>query len=684
MSRGERPAYPESRVEEVVDDYHGTRVADPYRWLEAGNDPQVAAWVEAQNHASRNWLDAFPGRDRIVQRLRQLWDYPRVGLPSHRGERYFFQRNEGLQNQPILYVQEGAGGEPKELLDPNRLREDGTMALTNLEICEDGTRLAYGLSESGSDWQEIRVREVATGKDRPDVLRWVRFTGIAWTADGDGFFYSRYADPATVPAADAHFFQKLYHHRLGDDQEQDRLIYERPEDRMLGVSPAITEDGRFLLIHVFRGTDKDNEILLQRLDRPDEPIRPLMAGFDAAWGFLGAIGDDLFFRTDRGAPRGRVVRVNAGEPEMIHDVVPECDDVLDFGAVAGGRLVLAYLHNAHHRLEQRRADGGGRRPIELPGIGSVTGLSGRGRDRELFVAFSSFTLPTTGYRYDVESGAMDVFHAPEIDLDPSLYETRQVWFESRDGTRVPMFLVHRNDVAQDGDNPVRLYGYGGFNINITPAFNPTNIVWLEHGGVLAYPNLRGGAEFGEEWHQAGMLANKQNVFDDFIAAGEWLIENRYTRRQRLAIQGGSNGGLLTGACLVQRPDLFGAVVAQVPVLDMLRFQLWTIGRYWVPEYGSSEDPEQFPTLLAYSPYHNLQPAEYPPTLITTGDTDDRVDPAHARKFMARLQAAGTSPSPALLRVELRAGHGAGKPTEKVLQEAADIYAFLFRCLGIEG
>lgn len=675
--------YPDARVEDLVEDLHGTPVADPYRWLEDSASEEVAAWVEAQNSLTRSWLDAVPVRGAILERLRALWDYPKVGLPVRRGGHYFFQRNEGLQNQPVLHVQEGRDGSPRVLLDPNTLSDDGTVALTNLEITRDGGLLAYGLSESGSDWQEIRVRRVDDGEDLPDRIRWVRFSEIAWNADGTGFFYARYPEPGTVPEADADYFQRLHFHPLGSDPEADPRIYERPEDRLLGVSPTVTEDGRWLLIHVFRGTDKNNEVFFRRLDGSDGPIRPLMSGFDASYAFIDAVGDTLYFRTDRDAPRGSIIAVDLDHPEPAswRTVVPQSEDVLDFGAVVHGELVLAYLHRAHHRLLRAGLDGKPRGEISLPGIGSVTGLSGRPGHDELFFGYTSFVTPSTVYRFGFDDREPETFHAPELPADTAIFETRQVEYASADGTRIPMFLVHRRALVRDGSHPCRLYGYGGFNISITPAFNPSSLLWLERGGVLAFPSLRGGAEFGEEWHSAGMLERKQNVFDDFLGAAGWLIEEGYTRPDRLAMQGGSNGGLLTGACLVQRPDLFGAVVCQVPVLDMLRYHLWTIGRYWMPEYGDPDDPAMFPILLRYSPYHNLRAARYPALLVTTGDTDDRVHPAHARKFVARIQAVGAG-GPALLRVETRAGHGAGKPTDKVLQEAADIHAFLHRALGL--
>jgi prolyl oligopeptidase len=681
---GAPPRLPATRAEEVVDDYHGTRVADPYRWLEDSGSAEVEAWVEAQNAVTRAWLEAVPDRDAIRRRLEEIWNTPRCGVPARRGPRLFFQRNSGLQDQAVLFCQDSPDSVPRAVLDPNEWSADGTVALTNLAITDDGRLLAYGRSAAGSDWQEIRVRDAVTGADLPDRVRFVKFSEVAWSRDAAGFFYARYPDPAEVPEGDPRSRQRLHYHRLGEPQEADRLVYERPDEPLAGVSPAVSDDGRWLVIHVSRGTDKDNEIVVQRLDRNAGPPRPLLEGFDASHHWLGTVGDTFYFRTDAGAPRGRVIAVDAGRPAPADriQVLPEGDDVLDFGALAGGRLVVARLRDAHHRLAIHTLDGAPAGDLALPTLGSVTGLSGRLDQEELYVGFTSFVHPGSVYRVAPATGAVRPWFEPRTAFDPGGFEARQVFFRSKDGTRVPMFLVQARDLPAGGDRPVRLTGYGGFNISLTPAFSPAAIVWLERGGVLAVANLRGGAEYGEAWHAAGMGALKQNVFDDFIAAAEHLIASGVTRPGRLAILGGSNGGLLTAACVAQRPELFGAVVSQVPVVDMLRYHRWTIGRYWIPEYGCADDPAQFRTLLAYSPYHNLREGPYPPILITTGEGDDRVHPAHARKLAAMLQARNTSGAPILLRVERRAGHGAGKPTSKVIEEAADVGAFLLRALGL--
>jgi prolyl oligopeptidase len=680
----EKPKYPPARRADVVDDYHGTRGPDPYRWLEEADSEETRAWVEAQNRLTFGAIRGNPQYAAIRARLAELWNYPRYSVPQREGARVFFSKNDGLQNQAILYAQRSRAAEPELVLDPNRLSADGTIALVTQAYSRDGRLRAYGLSASGSDRQEIRVRDVETGRDYPEVLRWCKFATVAWKPDGSGFFYDRFPEPGSVPPEDENNYNRVYWHRLGTAQSADRLVFEHP-DKELGFSAQVTEDGRYLLLTVYHGTDPRTRVYYRELEGTGPFVRLLDRG-DAMYAPLGNLGTTLYLHTDEGAPRGRVIAIDLRRPERSawKEVVAEADDVIHFAAMVHDEIVLARMRDAHDRLEVRGLDGRRVREIPLPALGSISGLSGRQKDREMYYGFTSFLQPATSYRYDFGTGASEPFRRSELRFDPSAYVTEQVFYRSKDGTRVPMFLTHRKGIARDGSNPVLLYGYGGFNVNETPVFSVPRLVWLEAGGVFAQPNLRGGNEYGEAWHQAGMLERKQNVFDDFIAAAEWLISAGYTRPERLAIQGGSNGGLLVAACMVQRPELFGAVIASVPVIDMLRYHRFTIGRYWIPEYGNAEaDPAQFRYLRAYSPLHNIKPGTaYPATLITSADTDDRVVPAHAKKFAAALQAADAGKNPILLRVETRAGHGLGKPVSKQIEEAADVYAFLFRTFGM--
>jgi prolyl oligopeptidase len=677
--------YPKARKADTVDTLHGTRVPDPYRWLENADDPETVAWVNAENAITREFVDG-PERQAIVRRLTELFDYPRTGVPQKRGNRYFFTHNTGLQKQAVLYVQDGLEAERRVLLDPNALSPDGTVALTAMSPSDDGALLGYALSGSGSDRQEIHVRDVSTGRDRGDVVKWAKFTGIAWLKDGSGFYYTRFPEPGSVPAGDENYSGRVYLHRLGEDQSRDALVFERPDDREVVPSASVSDDGRWVVVTAFKGSSEKSEVFVGPAGAADRP-KPLFTGFTASWGFIDSVGERLFFQTDDAAPLGRVVSVDAsklGSPQQPAEVVRESRDKLNTAAVAGGRLVLSYLHNASDQLRIVPLDGAEPADVRMP-IGSLMGLSARPSDDELLYGFTSFTDPPSVRRYNVKTGSTSVFASASAKIDPNAYETKQVWYPSRDGTRISMFLVHRKGLALDGNRPVLLYGYGGFNVNMTPGFDPSNFVWLERGGVYALANLRGGGEYGERWHQAGMFEKKQTVFDDFTAAAEWLIANKYTSPGKLVIEGGSNGGLLVGAAMVQRPDLFGAVVCRVPVADMLRYHLFTVGRFWISEYGSADDPKQFPYLLAYSPYHNVKDGvAYPATLITTADTDDRVAPGMAKKFAARLQAATAGPAPILIRVETKAGHGAGKPVSKVIDEDADIFAFLFKVLRADG
>jgi len=684
--------YPTARKSDVVDDYHGTRVPDPYRWLEDPDSPESRAWIEAQNRLTEAYLAAIPARTAIRDRLTKLWNYPKYGTPFRKGGRYFFFKNDGLQNQSVLYKQASLTAQPETLLDPNLLSEDGTVALSTLAVTDDGRLLAYGTSASGSDWEEFRVRDVAMGKDRPDHLKWIKFSGASWTKDGAGFFYSRYPEPTDKALTDVNRFQKLYYHRLGTDQAQDVLVYERPDQPDWGMNAEVTDDGRYAVLQVWLGTDRRNRVYyldLKQAKRPKvtgEVVR-LLDDFDASYSFVGNDGPVFYFLTDLDASRKRVIAIDTRHPERAHwrEIIPQSTDVLEGIQIIHDTFVAQYMHDASSRLRLVALDGRPVKQLELPTLGSIGGISGERKDEEMFYAFTSFLYPTTIFRYDFKTGATSVFKAPTIDFDPSGYETKQVFYASKDGTRVPMFITHKKGLRLDGSNPTYLYGYGGFNISLTPAFSVAVLAWLEMGGVYAVPNLRGGGEYGEEWHQAGMHDKKQNVFDDFIAAAEFLIAQGYTSTPKLAIAGGSNGGLLVGAAITQRPDLFGAALPAVGVMDMLRFHKFTIGWAWVTDYGSADSAAQFPYLYKYSPLHNIQAGtRYPATLVTTADHDDRVVPGHSFKFTAALQAAQAGPQPVLIEIETKAGHGAGKPTSKLIEEQADRFAFLVKTLAVEG
>ena len=679
-----RFTYPNARRADIVDDYHGTIVADPYRWLEDPDSPETQAFTAAQNALTESFLSTNPDRARIAARLTGLWRFPQYGPVTKKKDRYFFTLNQGLQDQPTLYVQTGLEGEPRPLLDPNLLSEDGTVALITQSYSKDGSLLAYGLSASGSDWQEVRVRDIASGEDYPDLIRWTKFAGIAWTQDNSGFYYNRLPEPGSVPPEDQNHFSQVYWHRLGASQDEDLLIFDDPGRKELSFMPLMDDEGAVLLLYVYLGTDHRNGIYYRRLE-DGKMVRLLEVG-EARFDPLGNHGTTFYFLTDLDAPRGRIIAIDLDLPERENwrTLVPEGEQALDYAALVGDRLVVAAKQHAHHQLSLYDRQGGFERASELPTLGAVEPFQGGRDDDELFLLFTSFTFPPTPLRYDFTRGRLAPFREVQLDFDAERYETTQVFYPSKDGTRVPMFITRRKGLPLDGNRPTLLYGYGGFNISLTPFFKVPPLAWLEQGGVYAVANLRGGDEYGEEWHQAGMLDRKQNVFDDFIAAGEWLIEQGYTSRERLVIEGRSNGGLLVAACAVQRPDLYGAVLCNVPVIDMLRYHKFTVGSYWIPEYGDAEsDPEHFRFLYAYSPLHNLKAGvAYPPILITSADTDDRVVPAHAKKFAAALQALPPGENPYLIRIETKAGHGMGKPVSKLIEESADIYTFLFKVFGL--
>ena len=683
--------YPAARKSDVVDDYHGTRVPDPYRWLEDPDSPESRAWIEAQNRLTAAYLAEIPARAALRERLTKLWNYPKYGTPFRKARRYFFFKNDGLQNQSVLYKQASLTADPETLLDPNVLSEDGTVALSTLAVSEDGRLLAYGTSASGSDWEEFRVRDVAEGRDLSDHLKWIKFSGASWTNDGAGFFYSRYPEPGDKALTDVNRFQRLYYHRLGTEQTADVLVYERPDQPDWGMNAEVTDDGRYAVLHVWLGTDRRNRVYyldLKDARRPKvtgEVVR-LLDDFDASYAFVGNDGPVFYFLTDLEAPRKRVIAIDTRHPERARwrEIIPQGPDVLDGIQIIHDTFVAHYMHDASSRLRLFTLEGRLVKDLPLPTLGSIGAISGERKDDEMFYAFTSFLYPTTIFRYDFKSGGTSVFKAPTIDFDPSGYETKQVFYTSKDGTRVPMFITHKKGLHLDGSNPTYLYGYGGFNISLTPSFSVAMLVWLEQGGVYAVPNLRGGGEYGEEWHQAGMHDKKQNVFDDFIAAAEYLIAQGYTSPSKLAIAGGSNGGLLVGAAITQRPELFGAALPAVGVMDMLRFHKFTIGWAWVTDYGSADSAAQFPYLYKYSPLHNIRAGtRYPATLVTTADHDDRVVPGHSFKFTAALQAAQAGPRPVLIEIETKAGHGAGKPTSKLIEEQADRFAFLVKNLGMQ-
>jgi prolyl oligopeptidase len=679
--------YPVTQKGDQVDVYHGVSVADPYRWLENPDSPETQTWITAQNKVTQGYLSQIPEREAIKQRLTQLWDYEKYGTPFKRGDRYFYYKNDGLQNQSVLYTLKTLDDQPIVLLDPNKLSEDGTVALSGIAISDNGKYLAYGISKSGSDWQEWAVRDIETQQDLSDRIEWVKFSGADWDHQSEGFYYSRYDEPDEKTKLEAvNYYQKLYYHKLGTAQSADRLVYERPDQKEWGFSGGVTEDGRYLIISVWQGTDRRNLLFYKDLTVPNAPVVELINEFEASFSVFDNDGSTFWIETDLAAPRSRVIKIDLTQPDRANwqEIIPEAPETLQGVNLLNHQLVANYLKDARSQIKLFSLKGEFIREIELPGIGSAGGFDGKRDDTETFFNFSSFTTPNTIYRYDMKTGARSLFRQPQVEFDPTVYETKQVFYPSKDGTSVPMFITHKKGLKLDGNNPTLLYAYGGFNVSLTPSFSVSRLAWLERGGVYVMANLRGGGEYGEAWHQAGMKQQKQTVFDDFIAAAEWLIANQYTSSAKLAIEGGSNGGLLVGACMAQRPDLFGAALPAVGVMDMLRFHKFTIGWAWMSEYGSPDEAADFKTLYAYSPLHNLKPGtRYPSTMITTADHDDRVVPAHSFKFAAALQAAHKGDNPVLIRIETKAGHGAGKPTAKIIEEAADKWGFLIRALNVQ-
>lgn len=669
--------YPVTPVSEQSDDYHGTAIKDPFRWLEADTAVEVESWVGAQNKVTSDYLSHIPYRKQIEQRYTELFNYPKYSSPVKVGDHYLFYKNDGLQNQSVIYIQKGLSGTPEVLIDPNALSKDGTVAINLLGFSNDDRYVAYAKSVAGSDWQEIQVMELEGKKELPDRIQWVKFSGASWYQNG--FFYSRYPEPAKgMELSGKNTFHSVYYHRLGTDQSQDKLVFKDEKNPDFNHYSYVTEDEKYLILLASPGTD--GYATLYKDLAKEEGFVTLFAGYANKSSVVDHLDGKFLVLTDIGAPKYRLVEVDLDnpQPEKWKEIIPESNNLLQTVNTGGGKLFANYLMDATDRFFQLEQDGSGKKEIELPGLGSAGGFSGKKQDQQLFYTFTSFTYPPTIFQYDIPSGGSSPFFKTDLKFNPEDYVEKQVFYQSKDGTRVPMFIVHRHDLELNGENPTYLYAYGGFNISLTPSFSASRLVLLENGGVFAMPNLRGGGEYGEDWHKAGMLEKKQNVFDDFIAAGEFLIKEKYTTQEKLAIAGGSNGGLLVGAVMTQRPDLFAVAFPAVGVMDMLRFHKFTIGRAWVPEYGSSDDPEQFKFLLAYSPLHNLKPGvKYPATMVTTADHDDRVVPAHSFKFAAQLQQSHKGDNPVLIRIETKAGHGAGKPTSKIIEEQADLWSFFF-------
>jgi prolyl oligopeptidase len=683
-------SYPVTRQVDQVDTYHGTAVADPYRWLEDDNSAETKAWVQAENAVTEKYLAALPQRLPTRALYTRLYNFEKVGLPQREGGRYFWSRNDGLQQQSVIYMATSPDAAPTVALDPNTLSKDGTVALSGLSLSKDGRLLAYGTAGAGSDWQTWRVRDLNSGLDLADKLDWVKFSSAAWTPDGQGFFYARYDEPkAGTALTGANYFQKLYYHRLGTPQAADRLVIDNPAEKAWLFGASVTEDGRWAVITVNRDTSSKNALLVlplnQGLWQPGSAPRPLTMAFDAGYDVVTSIGNTLVIKSDKDAPNGRLIAVDLDKPEPANwrTLVAQGPDALEAASAVGGRLVLQYLRDASSLVRVHAADGKLLREVALPGVGSASGFAGKADSPETFFSYTSLINPPEIWRYDVATGAATLWKRPKTAFDPDAFETRRAFVTSRDGTRFPVFIAHKKGLVLDGNNPTLLYSYGGFNISMTPRFGVTAATWMQMGGVYVLASIRGGGEYGEAWHLAGTKLRKQNVFDDFIAAGEWLVAQKFTSPKRLAINGGSNGGLLVGAVVNQRPELFGAAVPQVGVMDMLRFHKFTIGWAWVSDYGSSDNADEFKALLAYSPLQTIRSGQnYPAILVTTGDHDDRVVPAHSFKYTAALQAAATGPAPKLIRIETDAGHGAGKPTSKIIEERADALAFIAGAFGM--
>ena len=685
-AREDTLSYPDSKPSKTVDTLHGIKVPDPYRWLEDLNSDQTSAWVKAQSSLTDSYLDAIPGRQALENHLTKLWNVERLGAPSFEGGYYFFSKNDGLQNQSVLYLTKSLDTKPTVLLDPNTFSNDGTVALSSYEVSPDGNYLAYSTSASGSDWVEWQVREISSGKDLSDHLKWSKFSGASWAKNSKGFYYGRFPKPKDgeeMMAKNIH--KKIYFHEIGKPQSEDLLVYERPNHPKQGLYAWVTEDGKYLLIQVSQGTDTKNGLFYKDLSNSASKVIELLPDFDASYDFITNLGSKFIIRTDLNAPKQRVISIdlNATPSDQWKTIIPESKETLRSVSHIGGLFIANYLKDARTEIRRFKIDGSSLPPVKLPGLGTATGFGGKSNQNETFYYFTSFTSPGAVYRYDVTSNVSTLLKAPKTQFDRDNYESRQIFATSRDGTKIPMFIVYKKNLKLDGNNPTLLYAYGGFNISLRPSYSPATIAWLDLGGIYVMANLRGGGEYGEEWHEAGMKLKKQNVFDDFIACAEHLITKRFTSSKKLSIAGGSNGGLLVGACMVQRPELYGACLPAVGVMDMLRFHRFTIGWAWRAEYGRPDDPEDFKNLLRYSPYHNLKPTNYPATMVITSDHDDRVVPSHSYKFAAALQSAQKGNAPTLIRIESKAGHGAGTPTSKRIEAIVDKYAFLAKSLGFE-
>lgn len=682
---GQKLDYPQANKVNQIDDYHGVKVADPYRWLENPDSPESRKWIEAENKLTDAYLLQIPEREEIKNRLTKLWNYEKYTTPFKVGQNYFYSKNDGLQNQSVLYIATSINDAGKVFIDPNKLSTDGTVALMGTVFSQDGKLVAVGTATAGSDQTEWRIMEVATGKYLDDKLEKRRQGISSWTKDGKGFFYSAFpkANDSTA-LRDINFYQKLYYHKLGTPNSEDVLIYERPDNKEFFVNGGVTDDGRYLLIGVSKGTAPQNMVYYKDLQQPNSGVMPIFENLEANYSFIDNVGSTFYFTTDKDATRTRVIAVDIKKGNKVSEIIPQAAETLGNVNIINKQFVANYLKDAYTQVRIYGLDGSFVRNVELPGIGTAGGFGGKQNDKETFYNFSSFTTPPTIFRYDMKTGKSEVFREAKVDFNRNDYEVKQVFYNSKDGTRVPMFIVHKKGIKLDGQNPTLLFGYGGFNVNLTPNFSVSRIVWLEMGGIYAVPNLRGGAEYGEEWWKAGIKLKKQNVFDDFIAAAEYLIKNNYTQPSKLAISGGSNGGLLVGATLNQRPELFGAALPAVGVMDMLRFQKFTIGWAWTSDYGDVGIKEEFEANFKFSPLHNIKKGGiYPPVMVTTSDHDDRVVPAHSFKYTATLQESQAGDAPILIRIEVNAGHGAGKPTAKVIQEQADVYGFLMKSLGMQ-
>ncbi len=677
--------YPTTQKGDVIEDYHGTKIPDPYRWLEDDNSKETVAWVKEQNKATFDYLEQIPSRKTFQNRLEKLWNYERFSVPAKRGGKYYFSKNDGLQNQAVLYVQNDLDSEAKVVLDPNKFSEDGTTALGGTSFNEDGTMMAYQVSEGGSDWQTAYIKNMETGEVLDDKIEWIKFSGLSW--QGDGFFYSRYPEPTgDAKLSGRNEKHQVWYHKVGTSQDQDELVYLNEKNPTHGYYAGTTHDERFLALQVWESTS-GNGLLFKDLEDKNSDFVKVIEGFNYDYNVVDNIGDQLLIKTNDGAPNQRLMLMSTKNPDKKNwkEIIPESKDVLQSISIIGNKIVATYIHDASSKIEVFSLEGKPEGSIKLPGIGTVGSISGKREEDTAFYSFTSFTRPTTIYKLDMKTLESTVFKAPKIDFNPDLYETNQVWYKSKDGTEIPMFVTHKKGLKMDGKRPTLLYGYGGFDISILPGFNTTRLsmcpIVLENDGVFAVANIRGGGEFGADWHKAGTLGQKQNVFDDFQAAAEHLIAKKYTSSDKLAIYGRSNGGLLVGACLTQRPDLYAVALPAVGVLDMLRYQEFTIGRAWASDYGLSEEKEGFDYLSKYSPLHNVKEKEYPATMITTADHDDRVVPAHSFKFAAELQAKQQGDNPVLIRIETGAGHGAGKSTTKKIEEASDLLAFMFHHFG---